>query len=636
MNSYDNFLPTTQDEMARRGWEVCDFVIITGDAYVDHPSFGAALIGRLLESQGYAVGIIAQPAWDSPDDFRRLGRPRLAFMITSGNIDSMVAHYTSSHRPRTQDSYSPGGTCGLRPDRAVITYTARARQAYKQVPVIIGGLEASLRRLSHYDYWSDTVRRSILLDAKADLLIYGMGEHPVTAVCQRLREGVPVGAIRDIPGTVIRLKRSDFLDPQRVQHCPEVFLPGYEEVSARDKHSNIGSDTGKQSYARSINLRILHENALHQQRLIEEYPDCFIIQNPVALPLSTAELDSVYELHYARRSHPMYDSYGGVPGLGEVRYSITSSRGCFGGCSFCALTFHQGRIVQARSSLSMIREAEELTHDTEFKGYIHDVGGPTANFSGPSCKRQAIHGACTDRQCLFPEPCPALQDTHEPYLKTLVEMRELPGVKKVFIRSGIRYDYLLAAAPEQTRDRFIQELCTHHVSGQLKVAPEHVSSRVLDAMGKPGIEVFEEFSTRFAQANDQAGKKQYIIPYFISGHPGSTLDDAIELARYLQKSRFIPDQVQDFYPTPGTVSTCMYYTGLDPRPGRDFAPVYIPKGREKHLQRALIHFHKPENHALVIEALTIAGRTDLIGEGPSALVRRRGPSSEKKKRRNRR
>ena len=620
----------SQEEMNQRGWDACDIIIISGDAYVDHPSFGTALIGRLLESKGFRVGIIAQPSWDGVDDFLVLGQPKLACMVTSGNIDSMVAHYTSANKPRGTDSYSPGGKAGLRPDRAVITYAARARQAFKGVPLILGGLEASLRRLSHYDYWSDRIRRSILLDAKADLLIYGMAELPVTTVCERLRDGEEISSIQDVPGTLFAktLKQAEGI----ASSFPAIRLPDYEAVSEREVHSNTGTPTGKRSYAESIQLRILHENPMKPERLIEGYPTHLVIQNPPAPPLSTAELDAVYELPYTRGWHPSYDREGGVPGLAEVQFSLASSRGCFGGCTFCALTYHQGRIIQARSPESLVREAAGLTKDPGFKGYIHDVGGPTANFRTPACRKQQAAGPCPDRQCLFPEPCPALQDSHGEYLSLLKRIREVSGVKKVFIRSGIRYDYLLEAAAPHIRKQFIAELAEHYTSGQLKVAPEHVSPNVLDAMGKPGIPLFEEFSTLYEKANKASGKRQFIIPYFISSHPGSTLHDAIMLATYLKRHHFIPDQIQDFYPTPGTVATCMYYTGLDPRPGKGFREVYVPKGREKHLQRALLHFHKRENRSLVIEALKAAGREDLIGSSPDCLVAQGPPAGRKRRR----
>ncbi len=627
MNFRKKFLPIERKDMSARGWKSCDIIIVTGDAYVDHPAFGAAVIGRLLESQGFRVGIIAQPSWDGPEDFQRLGRPELAFMITAGNIDSMVAHYTAGNKPRRDDNYSPGGKGGLRPDRATIAYTSRVRQAYKGIPVIIGGIEASLRRLSHYDYWSDRIRRSILLDSKADLLIYGMGEHPVTEVCARLRRGEDIRSIDDVPGTVCRYTARDFSSAERTSLYEEIRLPPFELVAERIPTSNSGTDRGKRAYAESVHIRLQHENPLKPERLIEEYPDCVVVQNPISPPLSTAEMDAVYALPFTRKAHPVYDSKGGIPALREVSFSITSTRGCFGGCSFCALTFHQGRIIQSRSASSLIHEAETLTRDPDFKGYIHDVGGPTANFRKPACSRQSRTGPCADRECLFPKPCPALTDSHEEYLSILTSIRKLPDIKKVFIRSGIRYDYLLTSASQRTRERFMEDLCRHHVSGQLKVAPEHISPRVLDAMGKPEIALFDRFSLEFSEINKRIDKRQYIIPYFISGHPGSTLEDAVELALYLKRTGFIPDQVQDFYPTPGTVSTCMYYTGLDPRPGRDFAPIYVPKGREKHLQRALLHFHKKDHYKLVHEALTLAGRTDLIGSGHSCLIQERGERS---------
>lgn len=628
MNHPSTYLPISREEMEHLGWDQCDLIIITGDAYVDHPSFGAALIGRVLENRGFKVGIIAQPDWKKVSSFQILGRPRYAFMITSGNLDSMVAHYTSNRKPRSEDAYSPNGEPHRRPDRAVITYTSRAKGAFKNIPVIIGGIEASLRRLSHYDYWSDTVRRSILLDSKADLLIYGMAEHSVVEVAERLRQGEDIHSLRDIRGTVYRSSLSAL--PEYSEET-DILLPDYQEVADREVTSNTPTDTGKKAYARSIALRLLHENPLHPERLIERYQEALIIQNPPSAPLSTEELDSVYSLGFTRKAHPSYEKMGGIPALEEVRFSITSARGCFGGCTFCAITSHQGRIIQARSKGSIVHEAKVLTSLEDFKGYIHDIGGPTANFRKPACKRQLSAGPCDTRQCLFPAVCPAIEDSHLEYLELLEEVQALPQVKKVFIRSGIRYDYLLRVAPKGVRDRFIRELTAHHVSGQLKVAPEHVSDTVLSAMGKPGIELFDEFTSRFMKENERQGKKQYIIPYFISAHPGSTLQDAIELACYLKAGRFIPDQVQDFYPTPGTIATCMYYTGLDPRPGNDMAEVYIPRGRERQLQRALLHFHKPENRSLVLEALRRAGRQDLIGRSPECLVPPSGAPGRQKR-----
>ncbi len=638
MHPTGSFLPMSREELLARGWDSCDFIIVTGDAYVDHPTFGAAVIGRSLEADGFRVGIIAQPAWNSCKDFTVLGKPRLAFLITSGNLDSMVAHYTAAGKPRSNDSYTPGGAAGKRPDRAVITYTSRARQAYHGIPIIIGGLEASLRRLAHYDYWTDRVRRSLLLDAKADLLVYGMAETAIRAIAAGLAAGIPINKLHAIPGTVFSLRGSPLQsstlqsgaptrsDPDYsgtndpVSKFQTIELPDFQALAERDAISNTASAAARQAYALSCQLRLMHENPFQPQRLLERYEGTLVIQNPPPIPLQPAELDRVYTLPFTREEHPSYRNSGGVPALQEVKFSITSSRGCFGDCSFCAITSHQGRTVQARSHASILEEAQKLTRFADFKGYIHDIGGPTANFRAAACKKQARSGPCPDKLCLFPKPCRALEDSHKDYLGVLRDARRLPGIKKVFIRSGIRYDYLFAAADPQTIDTFITELARHHVSGQLKVAPEHVSPQVLEAMGKPGIEDFSRFAEMFREAGKKAGKKQYIIPYFISGHPGSTLADAVMLAEFLRDQGFVPDQVQDFYPTPGTVSTCMYFTGLDPRPGKNFAKVYVPKGREKNLQRALVHFHKPENRKLVIEALKLAGRPDLIGSGKNSLV----------------
>jgi len=580
--------------MAEAGWDHCDFVLVTGDAYVDHPSFGAAVIGRLLEADGFRVGILSQPDWTRVEPFEEFGPPRLAFLITSGNLDSLVNHYTAAGKPRREDAYSPGGLRGRRPDRALIPYTSQARRAARGVPVILGGVEASLRRLAHYDVWSDKVRRSVLVDAKADLLVYGMGERAVREIARRLDAGEPIDALRNIPGTCWRQGPAD---------PPEgLTLPSYEEAAA-DKSAFVAA------------FKIQHENTNpHSARpLIQKTGEQLVVQNPPALPLGGAELDRIYRFPYTRRWHPVYDQTGGVPALAEVEFSLVSSRGCFGSCSFCSLVFHQGRIVTARTEESLVEEAREMTLMPRFKGYIHDLGGPTANFFGPACPRQEKSGGCPHRECLFPEPCPSLDSGHEAYLSVLRKIRTLPGVKKLFIRSGIRYDHLL----NEKKGRFLRELTEHHVSGQLKVAPEHASNKVLKLMGKPPVEVFTRFSTEFTRMNRELGKKQYIIPYFISGHPGSTMKEAVELAEYLRDHRFVPDQVQDFYPTPGTRSTCMYHTGIDPLTGE---AVHVPRGEEKNLQRALLHFHKTENAAKVRAALRKAGREDLIGRGPRCLV----------------
>ena len=592
-----DYLPVSRQDLERRGWRELDFVLISGDAYIDHPSFGAALIARLLESRGYRTGIIPQPDWRNVEDFRRLGRPRLAFLITAGNLDSMVSNYSVSRHRRRRDDYSPGARPGLRPDRATIVYTVCAKQAYKNVPVILGGLEASLRRLSHYDYWSDSVRRSVLLDAKADLLVYGMGELAILEIAEMLAEGTPVGEITTVPGTVFRRSNLEALDSY-------TLLPGFEEVR-----------TDNRAFAVSFRLQSENCDPITAKICVEPSGDGYLVQNPPGRPLSQSELDALYELPYTRDVHPMYLSDGGVKAIEEVRFSLVSSRGCFGGCSFCSLGFHQGRIVQARSHASLIREAEGLTRLPGFKGYIHDVGGPTANFRMPACNDQLQRGSCRNKQCLFPAPCRNLEVSHRNYLVLLRRLRQVRRVKKVFVRSGVRFDYLLAD-PDQS---FFRELCEHHISGQLKVAPEHVSTRVLDLMGKPGIEVFERFKKRYEEINRELGKRQYLVPYFISSHPGADLRAAVELAEYLRDTGFIPEQVQDFYPTPGTLSTCMYWTGLDPR---TMKAVYVARSQqEKAMQRALIQFRDPRNRRLVSQALVMAGRSDLIGYTPRCLIK---------------
>lgn len=598
------FLPVTAEEMKQRGWDRPDFVLVTGDAYVDHPSFGTAIIGRLLERYGYKVAILPQPDWRSDRDFRRFGRPRLGFLVNSGNVDSMVNHYSVFRHRRRTDSYSPGGKAGRRPDRAVIVYCNRIREAFgRDVPVIIGGIEASLRRLGHYDYWDDRVRNSILLDAQADLLIYGMGEHPVTEIAEALEAGLSVRDITWIRGTVYKDDSGQFREAA-VGDEDLIFLPDFQEIK-----------TSKTAYAESFRIQYRNTDPVTACRLAEYYgKGVYVVQNPPAEPLTETELDDVYELPYERTWHPVYDAEGGVPAIREVQFSLTSVRGCFGGCSFCALTFHQGRRVQARSRESLVREAKLLIADPDFKGYIHDVGGPTANFRRPACRKQIEHGVCRNRDCLYPSPCRNLDADHTEYIELLRTLRSLPGVKKVFIRSGIRYDYLLA---DRSR-AFLRELCRYHVSGELKVAPEHISDPVLRRMHKPPRRVFEQFRDLFQRENERIGQKQYLIPYFISSHPGSTMQDAVELAVFLKQHGFVPDQVQDFYPTPATLSTCMYYTGLDPLTGEE---VYIPKDpEEKQMQRALLHFNKPENADLVRKALRKAGREDLIGFGPGALV----------------
>jgi uncharacterized radical SAM protein YgiQ len=599
-----DFLPVSAEDMRRRGWRQCDFICVTGDAYVDHPSFGIALISRFLEAEGYKVGVISRPDWKSSAGWKILGRPRLAFLVTAGNIDSMVANYTVAGKPRREDAYAPGGKGGFRPDRASIVYSVRAREAYKGVPVILGGLEVSLRRLCHYDFWDNKVRRSILLDAKADLLVYGMGEIQIREIARRLAVAAETGKNADltgIPGTV-------YAAPRLPEGWNGVLLPSFEEVSVNPE-----------KYAESFKTQYMHTDPVRSLPLAEAYGggSRFIIQNPPSAPLCREEFDRVYELPYMRTYHPMYEGEGGVPAIAEVKFSLTSCRGCFGSCSFCALTFHQGRIVSSRSRASLVREARELIADPGFKGYIHDVGGPTANFRAPACGKQSARGTCPHRECLFPRPCKNLRADHSDYLAVLRELRALPKVKKVFIRSGIRFDYLLA----DTSEIFFHELCEHHISGQLKVAPEHVSAKVLDAMGKPGYEVYKRFEKKYAAINTRLGKKQYLVPYFISSHPGCDLPAAIELAEYFRDRRFIPEQVQDFYPTPGTLATCMYHTGIDPRTEKK---IFVPKThREKAMQRALMQYKNPKNRALVIEALRQAGRTSLIGYGPKCLIRPR-------------
>ncbi|MEI8215831.1 MAG: YgiQ family radical SAM protein [Eubacteriales bacterium] len=600
----NKFLPVNMEDMKDRGWEQLDFILITGDAYVDHPSFGHAIISRLLESHGYKVGIIAQPDWKNTDDFKRLGKPRLAFLVNSGNVDSMVNHYTVFKRKRSIDEYSKGGRAGNRPDRAVIVYSNRIKEAYNDVPVIIGGLEASLRRFGHYDYWDNKIRRSILLDSKADILIYGMGEKPVVELAAALDSGIDITHVKWINGTTCKVVEPD-LNVLKEEYKDAIILPSFDEIK-----------NSKEAYGESFKIQYQNNDFINGSQLVEPYENnTYVLQNTPAQPLSTIELDDVYELPYMGTYHPSYEQFGGVPAIKEVRFSITANRGCFGSCSFCALTYHQGRVVQGRSKESLAAEAERLTELPDFKGYIHDVGGPTANFRRPSCKRQLTLGTCKDRECLWPTPCPHLEIDHQEYLDILKEIRSLPKIKKVFIRSGIRYDYAIY----DKKSNFIEELSKHHISGTLKIAPEHVSKRVLYQMRKPEKEVFEKFLNEYKRVNEKLESRQFIIPYFISSHPGSTMEDAILLAEYLKKSGFIPDQVQDFYPTPGTLATCIYYTGIDPFTKRK---VYVPTDmEEKKMQKALIHFNKPENRKLVEEALRKAGRNDLIGFGKDCLIR---------------
>ena len=600
-----DYLPISREDMERRGWEQCDFVYVSGDAYVDHPSFGTAIISRVLESRGFKVGIIAQPDWRDKRSVQVLGRPRLGFLVSAGNMDSMVNHYSVSKKRRKNDSYTPGGVMGKRPDYAVCVYCRLIRSVYGDVPIIAGGIEASLRRLAHYDYWSDRMKPSILLDSGADLISYGMGERSIVEIAEALEAGIPVEEITYIDGTAVKMKS----------------LEGVYDVELLPSFEEVGRD--KRKYAESFYTQYLNTDAFNGKRLAEPYSEhLYVVQNPPAKPLSQMEMDDIYDLPYMRTYHPSYEEAGGVPAISEIRFSLTSSRGCFGGCSFCALTFHQGRIVQVRSHESLLKEAEQITQEKDFKGYIHDVGGPTANFRHPSCKKQLKSGVCRNRQCLFPEPCRNLDADHSDYVSLLKKLREVPGVKKVFIRSGIRFDYLLA----DRKQEFLRELCEYHVSGQLKVAPEHVSAPVLSLMGKPEHRVYEEFTRRFIRMNEKLGKKQYLVPYLMSSHPGSGLKEAVELAEYCRDLGYMPEQVQDFYPTPSTLSTCMYYTGLDPR---TMEPVYVPKNpHEKAMQRALIQYRNPKLYDLVLEALQKAGRMDLVGYGPKCLIRPKGKQQQ--------
>lgn len=602
------FLPITREEMFDRGWEQVDFVYVCGDAYVDHPSFGHAIITRILESHGYRVGIIAQPDWKDPQSVSVFGEPRLAFLVSAGNMDSMVNHYTVSKKRRQQDSYTPGGKMGKRPDYAAVVYGNLIRQIYKKTPIILGGIEASLRRLAHYDYWSDQLKRSILLDSGADLISYGMGERSIVEIADALDSGLDIKDITYIDGTVCKVKSLDTV-------YDAIVMQSYDEMKA-----------DKMLYARSFYTQYCNTDPFSGKRLVEPYSaHLFVVQNPPAKPLSEQEMDDVYALPYMRTWHPSYEKDGGVPAISEVKFSLISNRGCFGACSFCALTFHQGRIIQSRSHDSLLEEAQMFTKDPEFKGYIHDVGGPTANFRAPACKKQLKYGACTNKQCLFPKPCRNMLADHRDYLELLRKLRKIPGVKKVFIRSGIRFDYLLA----DKSDVFLNELCKYHVSGQLKVAPEHVADPVLQMMGKPEHAVYERFTKKYEEVNRRLGLKQYLVPYLMSSHPGSTMKEAVKLAEYLRDLGYMPEQVQDFYPTPSTISTCMYYTGVDPRTMKS---VYVPKNpHEKAMQRALIQYRNPQNYDLVMEALKAAGRMDLVGFGEKCLIHPRKMHSEKEK-----
>ena len=604
-----DFLPISKEDMIKRGWEEVDFAFVIGDAYVDHPSFGHAIISRVLEANGYKVGIISQPDWRDKNSINTFGRPRLGFLVMSGNMDSMVNHYSVSKKKRATDAFTPGGLMGKRPDYATVVYSNLIRQTYKDVPIIIGGIEASLRRLGHYDYWSNKVKRSILMDSGADLISYGMGERSIVEIADALNAGINVKDITFIEGTVYKTQTLENI-------YDYIKLPSFAEIKA-----------SKETYARSFYIQYCNTDPFVAKKLVEEYNDgIYVVQNTPAKPLSQPEMDRVYALNYMRNYHPSYEEAGGVPAISEVKFSLVSNRGCFGGCSFCALTFHQGRIIQTRSHESIINEAKQIIWDKDFKGYIHDVGGPTANFRHTSCNKQLTKGVCPNKQCLFPKPCKNLIVDHSDYLKLLRKLRELPKVKKVFIRSGIRFDYLMC----DSDDTFMREMVEHHISGQLKVAPEHISDNVLQMMGKPENAVYEKFINKYKKLNEKMGKKQFVVPYLMSSHPGSKLEDAIALAEYLRDLGYMPEQVQDFYPTPSTISTCMYYTGLDPR---TMKPVYVPiNPHEKAMQRALIQYRNPKNYDLVHEALVKAGRTDLIGFDKNCLIRPRknyGSSYEK-------
>ena len=601
-----NFLPISRADMKRRGWEQCDFVYVIGDAYVDHPTFGHAIISRVLEDAGYKVGIISQPDWKDPESILALGEPRLGFLVMSGNMDSMVNHYSVSKKRRKTDAFTPGGVTGKRPDHAAVVYCNLIRRTFPHKPVIVGGIEASLRRLAHYDYWSDSLKRSLLLDSQADLLLYGMGERSILEVAEALDSGLDISDITYVRGSVYKTRSLESV-------YDALTLPSYEALCA-----------DRRTYAESFYRQYCNTDPFIAKRLAEPYEKegCWVVQNPPQEPLTTEEMDRVYALPYMRTYHPSYEKAGGVPAIEEVKFSLTSNRGCFGGCSFCALTFHQGRIVQTRSHEAIIDEAREVIQDPDFKGYIHDVGGPTANFRHPSCQKQLTKGVCPNRQCLFPTPCKNLQVDHRDYLELLRKLRALPGVKKVFIRSGIRFDYLLC----DKDDTFLKEMVKHHISGQLKVAPEHVSDPVLKMMGKPPNAVYQKFIAKYQRLNEKLGMKQYVVPYLMSSHPGSTLKEAVKLAEYLRDLGYMPEQVQDFYPTPSTISTVMYYTGLDPR---TMEPVYVPTNpHEKAMQRALIQYRDPKNYALVREALEKAGRQDLIGFGRECLIRPYPPKKD--------
>ena len=600
------FLPVSKKDLDERGWADVDFVYVNGDAYVDHPSFGAAIICRVLEKEGYRVAMLAQPNWKTEDDFMRFGKPRLGFLVSAGNIDSMVAHYTVAKKPRDGDAYSPGGKSGKRPDRAVITYCQQIRKAYPDTNIIIGGIEASLRRFAHYDYWDDKVRPSILLESGADILSYGMGEKSITQIANKLDKGIPIDQITDIKGTCYLTEPKN--TPLMGAECPSL--------------DNCISS--KKEYAVSCRIQQDEQDHIRGKLIKQRHGDKMLIQNPPMEPLTTEEFDAIYDLPYEYTYHPMYEPQGGVPAIEEVKFSITHNRGCFGGCNFCAIQLHQGRFMSKRSKESILREAKLMTQQEDFKGYIHDVGGPTANFRNPSCEKQKTDGLCKGKKCLAPTPCKNLVADHSEYDEILTELRQLPKVKKVFIRSGIRYDYLL----QDKNDEFMRDLVKYHVSGQLRVAPEHCSESVLDLMGKQHIDSYDRFSKKYFELSDDANKEQYLVPYLMSSHPGSTLDDAIELALFLKKRKIRPEQVQDFYPTPGTISTCMFYTELDPYTMQN---VYVAKNpHDKALQRALLQYYNPKNKDLVTEALKKAGRHDLIGSGPNCLVNSNRPTTNKR------
>ena len=592
-----SFLPINAEEMKNKGWDAPDFLYITGDAYVDHPSFGHAIISRILEKHGFRVAILAQPDVNNDKEFLQFGTPRLGVLVTGGNLDSMVAHYTAAKKPRSDDMYSPGGIAGKRPDRAVIAYCNAVRRVFGSIPLIIGGIEASLRRFAHYDYWQNKVRRSVLFDSRADLLIYGMGEKQIVEIAKLMEKGVPVKKIRNVRGTCYIANKDEVSDGG-------IMLSSFEDVTE-----------SKKAYADACRIQYEEQDPIRGKALFQPHADKVLVQNVPAMPLTQKELDEVYALDYMRTYHPSYEAMGGIPAINEVKFSLVSNRGCFGACNFCALTFHQGRIISSRSHKSLIDEAKILISDPDFKGYIHDVGGPTADFRRPACDKQLKSGTCKNRQCLFPTPCKNLDADHRDYLSLLTKLRSLDGVKKVFVRSGLRFDFML----EDKTEDFFYDLCRHHVSGQLKVAPEHISSNVLKHMGKPDSAVYERFSEKFAKVNQRLSKKQYLVPYLMSSHPGFTLNDAIELALFLKKNNMNPQQVQDFYPTPGSISTAMFYTGLDPRTGKE---VYVPKTpEEKAMQRALLQYKNPDNKKLVIKALRLAGREDLIGYTRDCLVR---------------